>query len=128
MPKIGGSQQPVFSPAVREAMEGMLEPEEVEQTVGVAEVRQTFRASRVGNIAGCYVREGVLRRGANARLVRSGTIIYTGRIGSLRRFQDDVREVQTGFECGVVLENYGDVKEEDVIETFETRQVERELE
>ena len=66
--------------------------------------------------------------GGNARLVRDGTIIYTGRIASLRRFQDDVREVQSGFECGVVLENYADVKEDDVIEVFETRQVERELE
>jgi translation initiation factor IF-2 len=113
---------------LRSAMEGMLEPEEVEQTVGVAEVRQTFRASRVGTIAGSYVREGTIRRGANARLVRGGTIVYDGRIGSLRRFQDDVREVQTGFECGIVLENYADVKEGDVIEAYETRQVERGLE
>ncbi len=113
---------------LRSAMEGMLAPEEVETTVGVAEVRATFRASRVGTIAGCYVRDGTIRRGATARLVREGTIIYTGRIASLRRFQDDVREVQSGFECGVVLENYADIKEGDVIEVFETRQVERELE
>ena len=113
---------------LRSAMEGMLVPEEVETTVGVAEIRATFKASRVGTIAGCYVRDGTIRRGATARLVRDGTIIYTGRIASLRRFQDDVREVQTGFECGVVLENYADVKEDDVIEAFETRQVERELE
>src|SRR5438270_977655 len=113
---------------LRSAMEGMLVPEEVETTVGVAEVRATFKASRVGTIAGCYVREGTIRRGGATRLVRDGTIIYTGRIGSLRRFQDDVREVQSGFECGVVLENYADVKEGDVIEVFETRQVERELE
>jgi translation initiation factor IF-2 len=113
---------------LRSAMEGMLVPEEVETTVGVAEVRATFKASRVGTIAGCYVREGTIRRGANVRLVRDGTIVYTGRIASLRRFQDDVREVQTGFECGVVLENYADVKDGDVIEAFETRQVERELE
>jgi translation initiation factor IF-2 len=113
---------------LRSAMEGMLEPEEVEQTVGVAEIRQTFRASRVGTIAGSYVRDGVMRRGANVRLVRGGTIVYDGRIGSLRRFQDDVREVQTGFECGIVLENYADVKEGDVLEAYETRQVERELE
>jgi translation initiation factor IF-2 len=113
---------------LRSAMEGMLVPEEIETTVGVAEVRATFKASRVGTIAGCHVREGTIRRGANARLVREGTIIYTGRIASLRRFQDDVREVQSGFECGAVLENYADVKEGDVIEVFETRQVERELE
>jgi translation initiation factor IF-2 len=113
---------------LRSAMEGMLVPEEVETSVGTAEVRATFKASRVGTIAGCYVTDGTIRRGATVRLVRDGTIIYTGRIGSLRRFQDDVREVQAGFECGVVLENYADVKEEDVIEAFETRQVERELE
>src|SRR5256884_9062662 len=113
---------------LRSAMEGMLAPEEVETTVGTAEIRATFRASRVGTIAGCYVTDGTIRRGANVRLVRDGTIVYTGRIGSLRRFQDDVREVQSGFECGVVLENYADVKEGDVIEAFETRQVERELE
>ena len=93
----------------------------------MAEVRATFRASRIGTIAGSYVREGVIRRGASCRLVRGGTIIYDGRIASLRRFQDDVREVEAGFECGIVLENYPDVKEEDVIEVYETRQVEREL-
>jgi translation initiation factor IF-2 len=113
---------------LRSAMEGMLVPEEIETTVGSAEIRATFKASRVGTIAGCYVTDGTLRRGANVRLVRDGAVIYTGRIASLRRFQDDVREVQTGFECGVVLENYADVKEGDVIEAFETRQVERELE
>src|SRR3954471_4756685 len=112
---------------LRAAMEGMLEPEEVETTIGVAEVRATFRASRIGTIAGSFVREGTIRRGASARLVRGGTIIYDGRIGSLRRFQDDVREVEAGFECGIVLENFPDVKEEDVIEAYETRQVEREL-
>jgi translation initiation factor IF-2 len=112
---------------LRAAMEGMLEPEEVESTIGVAEVRATFKASRIGTIAGSFVREGTIRRGASARLVRGGTIIYDGRIGSLRRFQDDAREVEAGFECGIVLENYGDVKEEDVIEVYETRQVERAL-
>jgi translation initiation factor IF-2 len=113
---------------LRSAMEGMLAPEEVEATVGTAEVRQTFRASRVGTIAGSYVTDGTVRRGGNVRLVRDGTVIWTGRIGSLRRFQDDVREVTSGFECGIVLEGYQDVKEGDVLEVFETRQVERELE
>jgi len=113
---------------LRSAMEGMLAPEEVEATVGTAEVRQTFRASRVGTIAGSYVTDGTIRRGGNVRLVRDGTVIWTGRIGSLRRFQDDVREVTSGFECGIVLEGYQDVKEGDVLEVFETRQVERELE
>ncbi|MEA2405253.1 MAG: translation initiation factor, partial [Thermoleophilaceae bacterium] len=113
---------------LRAAMQGLLAPEEVEATVGTAEVRQTFRASRVGTIAGSYVTDGVMRRGATVRLVRDGAVIYNGRIGSLRRFSEDVREVATGFECGIVLENYADVKEGDVVEAYETRQVERELE
>jgi translation initiation factor IF-2 len=112
---------------LRKAMEGMLAPEEVEETVGTAEVRQTFRASRIGTIAGSYVTSGVVRRGANVRLVRDGTVIWTGRIGSLRRFQDDAREVAEGYECGIVLDGYQDIKEGDVLEVFETRQVEREL-
>jgi translation initiation factor IF-2 len=109
-------------------MEGMLAPEEVEATIGTAEVRQTFRASRIGTIAGCMVTSGVVRRNAPVRLVRDGTVIWTGRIGTLRRFQDDVREVAEGFECGITLEGYQDVKDGDVFEVFETRQVERELE
>ncbi|HXD57140.1 MAG TPA: EF-Tu/IF-2/RF-3 family GTPase, partial [Thermoleophilaceae bacterium] len=112
---------------IQQALLGMLAPEQVEEVLGEAEVRQTFRASRVGTIAGCFVRDGVIRRGSRVRLVRGGTIIWDGRIGSLKRFQDDVREVEAGFECGIVLENYADVKEEDVLEAYETRQVEREL-
>ena len=112
---------------LRAAMEGLLEPEEVEETVGTVEVRQIFKASRLGNIAGSYVTDGVVRRGAKVRLVRDGTVVYTGEIESLRRFNDDVREVASGFECGIVLRNYQDVKEGDVMEVFQTRQVEREL-
>ena len=112
---------------LRDAMQGMLAPEEVEQTVGTAEVRATFRASRIGTIAGSYVTSGIIRRGASVRLVRDGTVIWTGRIGSLRRFQDDVREVSEGYESGITIEGYQDVKEGDVFEVFETRQVEREL-
>jgi translation initiation factor IF-2 len=112
---------------LRDAMEGLLEPEEVEETVGSAEVRATFRASRVGTIAGCHVTEGTVRRGGRARLVRDGTVVYDGRIASLRRFKDDVREVTAGLACGIVLENYADIKEGDVIEVYETRQVEQTL-
>ena len=112
---------------LRDAMEGLLEAVEVEDQVGTAEVRATFRASRVGTIAGCYVTDGTIRRGGQCRLVRDGTVVYTGRIGSLRRFKDDVREVTAGMECGVVLENYPDPKEGDVIEVFETRRVEQTL-
>ncbi len=112
---------------LRDAMQGMLAPEEVEETVGTLEVRATFRASKIGVIAGCYVTDGKATRGAKCRLVRDGTIVYDGEVASLRRFNEDVREVLTGFECGVVLKDYMDVKEGDQIEVFETRQVERTL-
>ncbi len=105
---------------LRDAMQGLLAPEEVEETVGSAEVRQTFRASRIGTIAGSYVTDGTIRRGAPVRIVREGRVVYTGRIGSLRRFQDDVREVNEGYECGITIEGYQDVKEGDVFEVFET--------
>jgi translation initiation factor IF-2 len=106
----------------------MLEPEEVEEALGQAEVLQTFKASRVGTIAGCQVTDGKATRTAQVRLVRDGTIIWTGRVGSLRRFKDDVQEVEQGQECGIVLEGYADVKEGDVLEFFETKQVEKTLE
>jgi translation initiation factor IF-2 len=112
---------------LRDAMQGMLAPEEVEETVGSVEVRAIFRASKVGVIAGCYVTDGKVTRGAKARLVRDGTVVYDGEIASLRRVADDVREVAAGFECGVTLKDYMDVKEGDQIEVYETRQVERTL-
>jgi translation initiation factor IF-2 len=112
---------------LRDAMQGMLAPEEVEEAVGSLEVRAIFRASKIGVIAGCMVTDGHATRGAKARLVRDGTIVYDGEIASLRRFNDDVREVQSGFECGVVLKDYMDVKEGDMVEVYETRQVERTL-
>jgi translation initiation factor IF-2 len=113
---------------LRAAMEGMLEPEEVEASIGMAEVRQTFRASRIGTIAGSHVVQGKITRNARVRLVREGTIVYDGALASLKRFKDDVREVEEGFECGIVLENFQDVKEGDVLEAYETRKVARELE
>jgi translation initiation factor IF-2 len=112
---------------LRAAMEGLLEAVEVEEQIGTVEVRATFKASRVGTIAGSYVTDGIVRRGAQCRLVRDGTVVYDGRIGSLRRFKDDVREVTAGMECGIVLENYPDVKEGDVIEVYEKREVEQTL-
>ncbi len=112
---------------LRSAMQGMLAPEEVEEALGSAEVRQIFRASRVGTIAGSHVTEGKITRGAKVRLVRDGTVIYEGEIASLRRFNEDAREVASGFDCGIVLRDYADVKEGDVLETYATRQVEREL-
>jgi translation initiation factor IF-2 len=112
---------------LRAAMQGMLEPEEVEQTVGQVEVRKTFRASRIGTIAGSYVTEGHVTRGAKVRVVRDGTVVYDTVVASLRRFNEDVREVAAGFECGIVLANFQDVKEGDILEVYETRAVERAL-
>ncbi|HEY1593691.1 MAG TPA: translation initiation factor IF-2 [Solirubrobacteraceae bacterium] len=112
---------------LRDAMQGMLAPEEVEETLGTVEVRQTFRASRVGTIAGCHVLDGKVTRGSKVRLVRDGTVVYDGEIASLRRFNDDVREVSAGFDCGIVLRDFADIKEGDVLETYATRQVERAL-
>ncbi|MEA2200682.1 MAG: translation initiation factor [Solirubrobacteraceae bacterium] len=112
---------------LRAAMQGMLEPAEVETPLGQAEVRQLFKASRIGTIAGSFVTEGNVTRGSRVRVVREGTVIYDTTIESLRRFNDDVREVATGFECGIVLANFQDLHEGDVLETYETRQVEREL-
>ena len=113
---------------LRAAMEGMLEPEEVEEALGQAEIKELFRASRIGTIAGCLVTDGKITRTAQVRLVREGTVVWTGRIGSLRRFKDNVQEVEEGLECGVVLEGYQDVKVGDVLELFETKQVEQKLE
>jgi translation initiation factor IF-2 len=113
---------------LRAAMEGLLEPEEVEETVGQAEVKQTFKASRVGTIAGCLVTDGKVTRTAGVRLVRDGTIVWSGKVGSLRRFKDDVQEVDEGMECGIVLEGFADIKEGDQLEFFEVKQVEKTLE
>jgi len=112
---------------LRAAMQGMLEPAEVETPLGQAEVRQLFRASRIGTIAGSFVTEGKVTRGARVRVVRDGTVIYDTTIESLRRFSDDAREVASGFECGIVLTNFQDLHVDDVLETYETRLQEREL-
>ncbi|MCL4289222.1 MAG: translation initiation factor IF-2 [Thermoleophilia bacterium] len=110
---------------IQKALVGMLAPEQVEDVIGEVEVRALFRISRLGVIAGCYVTSGVVRRNARVRVVREGTVIYETTLASLKRFKDDVREVQSGFECGIQLEGFNDVKEGDVLEFFETRQVER---
>ncbi|HET7054622.1 MAG TPA: translation initiation factor IF-2 [Solirubrobacterales bacterium] len=113
---------------LRNAMEGLLEAVEVEEIVGEAEVKQTFKASKVGRIAGCLVSEGKVARDASVRLIREGTVIWDGKLGSLRRFKENVQEVDEGQECGIVLEGYADIKEEDVLEFFKTKQVEQTLE
>jgi translation initiation factor IF-2 len=113
---------------VRAALEGLLEPTLRERSVGRAEVRQTFSISGLGLVAGCSVTDGKLTRSARVRLVRDNVVVYTGSFASLRRFKDDVREVATGFECGLSLDNYQDVKVGDVIEAFDLEQVARRLE
>jgi translation initiation factor IF-2 len=110
---------------IEQALVGMLRPVETEEALGEVEVRQLFRVSRLGTIAGSYVTRGVVRRGARVRIVRDGTVIHETSIAQLRRFKDDVREVAEGFECGILLEGYNDLREGDVFEVFETRQVER---
>jgi translation initiation factor IF-2 len=112
---------------LRAAMQGMLEPTEVETSLGQAEVRQLFKASRIGTIAGSHVSEGKVTRGARVRVVREGTVIYDTTIASLRRFNEDTREVSAGFECGIVLTNFQDLREGDILETYETRLQERQL-
>jgi translation initiation factor IF-2 len=110
---------------VKQALSGLLAPEEREVDVGTAEVRATFRVPRMGVVAGCYITRGQMTRGARVRLVRDGAVVYDGRIGSLRRFRDDVREVQEGFECGIGLENYQDIHEGDQIEAYEMVEIPR---
>jgi translation initiation factor IF-2 len=103
---------------VRNAMVGLLPPTVSEAFVGRAEVRQTFAVPRIGTIAGCQVLEGVIRRSGPCRLLRDGVQVYEGKISSLKRFKDDTREVATGFECGIGLESYNDIKIGDVIEAY----------
>jgi len=110
---------------IEQALVGMLKPVTTEETLGEAEVRALFRVSRLGTIAGCYVTTGVVRRNAKVRVVREGTVIYDTTISQLKRFKDDVREVEEGFECGILLDGFNDVKEGDVLEVYEVKQVER---
>jgi translation initiation factor IF-2 len=110
---------------IEQALVGMLAPVTHEETTGEAEVRALFRVSRLGTIAGSYVTSGVIRRGAKARVIRDGAVVIETSIAQLKRFKDDVREVQEGFECGILLEGFNDVKEGDVLEVYEVREVER---
>jgi translation initiation factor IF-2 len=104
---------------------GELAPEEIESFLGVADVRATFRAPRFGFVAGCYVTEGTIYRNARARLVRDGVVVYDGKIASLRRFKEDQQQVQTGYECGIGLANFKDIKEGDTIESYEVKEIAR---
>jgi translation initiation factor IF-2 len=112
---------------IKSALSGLLKPEEHERILGEAEVRQTFRVPKLGVIAGSYVRSGAMRRNARARLVRDGVVVYDGKIASLRRFKDDVAEVRDGYECGIGLENYQDLKDGDIVEAYEVEEVARSI-
>ncbi len=112
---------------IKAAMEGMLAPELKEEMLGSAEVRNTFKIPKVGTIAGCYVTSGTIKRGANVHLIRDGVEIYNGKISSLKRFKDDVKEVESGYECGIGIENFNDIKVGDVIEAYEVKEVAKKL-
>jgi translation initiation factor IF-2 len=109
---------------IKLAMVGLMEPTYEEHFVGRAEVRETFHVAKVGVVAGCYVTEGKIARGQSARLIRDGVVVFDGKIGSLRRFKEDAREVQSGYECGIGIENFNDVKVNDVIECYKVEEVE----
>ncbi|GAB5519259.1 MAG: translation initiation factor IF-2 [Rhodothermales bacterium] len=113
---------------VRDALEGLLSPEKSEKTLGTVEVRETFKVPKIGTIAGCYVLDGKIHRNDKIRIIRDGVVIYNGTISSLKRFKDDVREVVQGYECGIGIHNYNDVKVGDIYETFEIVETKRTLE
>jgi translation initiation factor IF-2 len=112
---------------VKAALSGMLAPEKKEHILGVVEIRQVFRISRVGSVAGCMVLSGVVKRNASVRVLRNHVVMHTGELDSLKRFKDDVREVKEGFECGLSLKNFNDINEGDQLEVFEIREVARTL-
>ncbi len=104
---------------VKKALEGLLEPTLKEKILGRAEVRQTFQISRIGTIAGCYVVDGIISRTSDGiRIIRDNIVVYDGKLSSLKRFKDDVKEVQTGYECGITIENYNDLKVGDILENY----------
>jgi translation initiation factor IF-2 len=110
---------------IESAMKGMLDPIYEEQIIGHAEIRQTYKASVVGMIAGSYILDGTINRNCSVRITREGNLIYEGKLASLKRFKDDVKEVKSGFECGIVLENFNDIQVEDQIEAYQMVEVPR---
>ncbi len=112
---------------VKNALSGMLAPEQREEIIGLVEVRQVFKVSKVGTIAGCYVLEGMVKRGSKVRVLRNNVVVHTGELDSLKRFKDDVKEVKAAFECGLTLSNFNDLEEGDQLEVFEVREVARSL-
>ncbi|MGY6562583.1 MAG: translation initiation factor IF-2 [Luteibaculaceae bacterium] len=112
---------------IRDAMEGMLSPDIVEQITGTADIRETFKITKVGTVAGCFVIDGKIKRANKVRVIRDGIVIYTGNLGSLKRFKDDVKEVTKGFECGLNIENFNDIRVGDQVEAFEEVEVKKTL-
>ena len=112
---------------IKDAMEGMLSPELKEEITGTAEVRELFKISKVGTIAGCMVTDGKIFRNSKIRLIREGVVIYTGVLEALKRFKDDVKEVAKGYDCGMQIKNYNDLKEYDIIEAFQEVEVKKTL-
>ncbi|MEO8066866.1 MAG: translation initiation factor IF-2, partial [Flavobacteriales bacterium] len=113
---------------IKQAMEGLLAPKEVEKVVGTAEVRDVFKISKVGSVAGCYVLDGKITRQNRVRLIREGIVVYTGELADLKRFKDDVKEVTHGYECGLSIKNFNDIKVGDNVEAFVMEEVKRTLE
>jgi translation initiation factor IF-2 len=112
---------------VKAALSGMLSPERRENIIGLVEVRQVFRVPKIGAVAGCYVKEGLVKRGSQVRVLRDNTVIHDGLLDSLKRFKDDAKEVRTGFECGLSVRNYNDVQEGDQLEVYEIQEIARTL-
>jgi translation initiation factor IF-2 len=112
---------------LKDAMEGMLSPELKEEITGTAEIREIFKVSKIGTIAGCMVTSGKIFRNSGIRLIRDGVVIYTGELASLKRFKDDVKEVAKGYDCGMQVKNYNDIQVEDVLEAFQEVEVKKKL-
>ena len=112
---------------VKSALSGMLTPEKKESIIGLVEIRQVFKISKVGTVAGCYVLEGLVRRGSLIRVLRDNVVVHSGELDSLKRFKDDVREVKAGFECGLSVKNFDDLKVSDQLEVYEVVEIARSL-
>jgi translation initiation factor IF-2 len=112
---------------VRDGIEGMLAPELKEEITATVEVLETFKITKVGTVAGCIVREGKITRNSKIRIIRDGIVIYTGGLGSLKRFKEDVKDVLSGYECGLNIENFNDIKIKDIVEAYEQIEVKRKL-
>ena len=112
---------------IKNLLSGLLKPELKENITGNVEIREVFSISKIGNIAGCFVKEGIISRNSQVRILRDNVVVHTGKIQSLKRFKEEVKEVKTGYECGVMIENYSDIKANDIIETFEIIKKDRKI-